>query len=318
MSVKKHFALFFVYCFAIITGLSLFLIFQSYNKNASEHQSNKITNNKVYASKLVLNCPRTINLENNTSVELTNGFIEVQPKEKLKDLVVEVVCESSLEGGITFKDNVISAFKSGNYKIKFMIDQSSTKLLTEYLIVNVVEILETNIKQVKCSLTIGEPANINDIFNINSTILHYEIKTDNNISLENGSLIPKIVGESNIIFICTSDYICRKYTFKINVKEKPNFNIVLVDVGSNATIENNEIFYNCEIGSFVFIQYEILNNSDEYVAQSIFITTDNEIISYSITEPLIKIQCLQKGKVTITINCLEDLNANRSIIINFI
>ena len=122
--MKKGFVLFFIYSAIIITSLCLFLVFykntelEQPTKPETEQTSPTPENpmkpetpdddnedSTLYATDLTLNCPRTIYMEQNSSIELLEGYISVLPAEKLNSVTYSISIDTGIENGLTFSNN---------------------------------------------------------------------------------------------------------------------------------------------------------------------------------------------------------------------
>jgi len=109
------------------------------------------------------------------------------------------------------------------------------------------------------------------------------------------------------------------YMANLTIKDVPLYTIVITDYSSSAIVDGDTIEYSCKIGKSLEIFYAIKNRNEEYVDQFVEISLDNpSVASYVLTEPKIKVTCLSKGCVNLTITCANDKESKLVLKISFI
>jgi len=257
-------------------------------------------------------------MANNSSIELLPGFLTVEPIEKLSEVAVLITVDTGSERGLSYKNNILAATSLGKYRVRFSALKSATKEISDTIIVNVVENFTSPITQIVKQLTVGDTLDINEVLQIDSLITNYTISTDSILTCNNLQIIANSVGEAQILISYDVNYIRRKQYFNFTIKQQPSYSIKLIDLSFNTEIIESSIIYNCNIVASFFIQYEIINYSEEYVSQDILIETNTEMLTYTVNEPLIKIKCLSKGSVSFKIICADNKEIYVNLTINFV
>ena len=324
--MKKNFTLYFIYCSLIIAGLSLFLVFYKNNNDVQieslkESISNGTTNieeNIVYAKKLSLNCARTIEMKPNSCVEIVGTYLTIEPANS--QVITTIATESGKHDGLKFENNKILSSGVGKYKITFSSPKSKSSFLTDTLIVNVKENITNLITQNIFSLTIGDTKDLLDIFQFDNAISNQLIQTDNKVTFSNNNtLTANAIGESSIKITYQIGMFRYSYLANIIIKEIPDYKIVITDVTSGAILIGDEIEFECEVGKSLHIMFAVLNRQEECVDQFVNIILDNnQVASFTLTEPVIIVKCLSKGSVNLRIACANDSKCNLTITINVI
>ena len=338
--MKKNFTLFFIYASIIIAGLCLFLIFHNKKEdtpptnNPQQEQPNNKDNentdnsgggtseedeedNVIYATKLTLNCARAIDIATNSSVEIIGSYLTLEPANA--NLTITITTESGKQNDLTFSNNVITTQSAGKYRIRFSALKSSTSELSDTLVVNVKENVTSLITTKLSVLTIEDNKNLIDIFNFDSSITNTEIQTDSKLTYLNSCFAATELGVSIIRILYDVGMFRFLYTASITIKDKPLYTIEITDVSSSAIVNANTIEYSCKIGKSLEIFYAVKNRDEEYVDQFVEISLDNSnVASYVLTEPKIKVTCLSKGSVNLTITCANDKESKLTVTINFI
>jgi len=339
--VKKHFTLFFVYVAVIIAGLSLFLIFHNQKEepstsgNSSQQEqgsnSNNDSNNNssggsdkdeevdntIYATKLTLNCARTIDIRTNSSVEIVGEYLTLIPANS--NLKITITAESGRQEDLTFINNVITSKGAGKYRIKFHSLKSKTNELSDTLVVNVKEVVPELVSLKISYLTIGKFVKLDDVFVFDEVVTSATILTDEKINYENKILYANQVGKSCVTIFYNVGMFKFSYSTFLHIKDIPQYVIFIDDVDIPYLMVDNVITVSCEVGSSFFIQYSIKNRDEKFVEQLVVIEIDNEIVAtYKLQPPLIKITCLSKGSVNLIITCEDDPESKLKLTINFV
>ena len=318
--MNKKVLIFSVYCVIIIVALILFLVFFP---NISAHSSNDSGDNIqidspisdqqedsiIYATDLILNCPRSITLTLGESVELLGEYIYVEPSDSYKHLSYTITGRyGSNAEGITFEDNIIKAIEKGNYYIKFSIPSSETESLSDGITISVVEDNNTTIIQTLSIVEIGNEYNINTIFTFN-TQANKSIQIDNpeQLILNEDTIIPQSAGEAKVVVSLIYEYIKYDYTFTLQVKDKPQ--------PADYKIQIYSIPQELETGKTYAIEYEVIDKNGVTAFQYIRVESSDsdkvEIMSYD--HPLIYVKCKEEGEVTIKITYLIDESITKEI-----
>ena len=342
--MKKNFTLFFIYAAVILAGLCLFLVF--HNKKGDETPPNNIqqeetednnstdndnnqddssdettedeeADNTIYATKLTLNCARTIDVSTNSNIEIVGAYLTLEPANA--NLNITITAESGNLNDLTFANNIITTKGKGKYRIKFSSPKSKTAELSDTLVVNVKENLTSLVSANLSVLTIGDTKNLTDVFDFDSAITNKIVQTDEKISYSNNILTANAIGESSITILYDVGMFRFKFTTTITIKDIPMYKIILTDMSSGAIINGNTIEYACEVGKTLHIVYSILNRDEEDVNQFVEIKLDNSTVAtYVLTEPKIKVTCLSKGSVNLTIVCANDRDSTLTLTIKFV
>lgn len=289
------------------------------NQNNAENESNKDEeiDNTIYATKLTLNCARTIDIATNSSVEIIGSYLTIEPSNAKVNITI--TAESGDVNELTFTNNIIAVKNKGKYRIKFSSPKSKTSELSDTLVVTVKENLTNLVNRKLSVLTIGDAINLNDIFNFDSAINNKIIQTDEKITYSSNIITANATGESCITILYDVGMFRFKFTTSITIKDIPLYKIVVTDVSSGAVVNGNTINYSCAVGKSLNIIYAVRNRDEEDVNQFVEIQLDDSsVASYTLTEPKIKVTCLSKGGVTLTIICANDINCKLTLIINFI
>ena len=287
--------------FAIVTiavvVISLVLIPKNDEPN-SANNDNTQNSNEVYATSFSVNVPNSIKIPVGSSINFLNGYINVSPSSVIDKLTIELT-PSDLENGITFENNKLIANKIGNYSLKFKIPKSKSNYFSKTISINVCEVKDNiHINSINNTMVKGDVKQIYDMFLINDEIT-YSVKTDNNVSFVNNTITACNVGESELTFTFVDEYLEYVYDFKINIKDQPEYVILLKNVSNNTitldTVEN-DVFH---------INYEIVDRNNEQAFQPlIVISNDEDLVAVEkiYDDVLIKIRALATGKTTIRIS----------------
>ncbi|MBR6778781.1 MAG: hypothetical protein IKM43_01340 [Clostridia bacterium] len=311
---------FFVYALVSIIVLAGALVLLNKDRiflhNDNQTQTGQLSDNQteVYATKLLLNCPREITITKNNQVELLSGFLTVEPESLKNDVSIEITRKGSGDANsLTFLNNKLLASDTGFYYVKFSLPKSQTLYLTETLVVNVVN---TNdfISINKTTFIQNETITFYELFNISDTSDNKNVTINNdNLIFNNNIFTASKVGNSQIFIELLYNYLKYNFNFYILINPLPDYEIIIIN-------------YNTDIINFEFvkdkkykIQYQIKNNKLENVSQSITVQIeDNSILEISNSdENFITIKCKKQGQTTIKIICDVDITVFKELTIIF-
>lgn len=252
--MKKTKLLYPIYSLLIIVSLALFLVFNA------KGQDETVGNETVYASEIMLNCPRSINVPLNSTFQFESNFLTVTPAEAKVNLKCEISAKTGSDiQGLTLNGNTFYADKEGIYNLKFSLPNSENKSIYENVVVNVVDenVISLNIETLK----VDEEQNILDVFNV-ETDAEIQVEVDDSmIEYSNNTFTPISNGSTTIKVYATKNYITLAAQYEINILPADFYNIRIQNI-----VLNN---------LFCTIEYEILNNSETNVYQDITIEIDN-------------------------------------------
>lgn len=254
----------------------------------------------IYAESITLLCPREITMVNNGKVVLNSGYLRILPKE-IVDFEIEIEPKSEEDiNGLVFNNNVITAYKTGVYTITFSVKKSATKYLKDYLTVKVVsEFEDDKILQIKNTLLLNNPEPIENVFTIDN-IYTVSILNNDELKLITNILTPLELGEFDVAFALSKDYVSYIYNFPFIIKEEPRITIELyyedaiINSGQNIQLSIGE--------TFAFF-YEVKDKNFEIAEQEIDIKIigDGVLKVLSSASPMIILKCLGYGSVTFEI-----------------
>ncbi len=263
----------------------------------------------VYATSLVLNCPRSITINLGESVILLNGYISIKPEESSIFLKYEITNKyGSEDGGISFLNNIITANKIGKYSIDFTIPKSKNQHLKDSIQVSVEENENSNIIQLVDSLEIGSDYKLDDVFQINTNAdMRIEVLDTNCLIYEDETFIPLSKGNAKILIQLKYDYILYNYSFSLTIRLKPEYTIeIYSDNSDELKLFQGEIFP---------LMYNIIDKNGITAYQKISVVSSNSAIVevLSTDHPLIYLNCKSRGEIILTITCLLDDQVRKEI-----
>lgn len=281
-------------------------------ENNTTQDDNITKDEPIYATKLTINCARSITIQKNNKVELLSGYIKVEPSEAFSNLTYSILdANGKNTNKLKFSNNILEADSIGKYSIEYKIAKSEKSTLTDRIIINVKAEDENFVTLNKTNLTKNTMYKVSDVFSLPSHADNIEINS-NLIKMNNNQLIAKDIGTDLVRITYVSNYVKYYYSFNLKVWPKSEFSIELTNVNGFTV---NKV---ANIGDVFIIGYQINYGEQEHINQSILVETDNSIVYYEITEPVIKVKCLKKGSAKLKIICGEDTSVYLELLINFI
>lgn len=308
--MKKK-ALYWLYACIVVVVLALCLVIPKLIKN-NEEDLNKGTQTKEYATSFSLNLPDTINIFIGTKINLKAGYVNVTPANMVEKLNVEVKAkENSSLSGMLFENNQITANDVGKYSLVFKMPKSASTNFSKTISVNVLEEKENShvYKEIN-SIEVTKSLEINKVFTIKENVV-FSIMTDNKVSIEEGIIKANSVGQSEIQFVFTEQFVQYIYDFELTIKELPRYQIILKNLSENKieiNINEDDVFQ---------LQYQIIDAGSEDISQDVIVEVENKSIVTSEfgIDQFIKIIAHSKGETIITISYVLDVNINLEIIV---
>ena len=308
----------------MIGGLVLFLIFspqltkddelKNKNNNSVEQPKDPETNTpdngneennedtqekeETFATKIKLNCDDDILISVGTSVELTSGFITVEPNIYLKDVTTSITVDSGATKGINFSNNIITANDIGRYTIKFSVPKTNNTFINDSLYIRVVSKEEDNkVKLVSNNFTIDTTIPLSEMLEINSIYSNYTLESNEYYTYSNNQITFNKEGNSNILLSINTNFLIYKYCFGFLVKPKVESTIIVEG-------ENNGILQiEKDINEYFEISYFVKYGSGENIREnvSVQLEDDNVIQVIDIVYPIITFKVLEKSSVKLTL-----------------
>lgn len=291
-----------IFSVIVIVALAITLIFVPKDKEDLDNNETEIVNQEVYAESFTLNLPATIKILKGTYVTLSSGYYSVVPSELSNKLLTEVeVKNGGVNDGIVFEENKITANNVGSYSIKFKMQKSKSGYFTKSVNIVVFEnVQESHVYSNDVQLRVDESKNISDLFTITNEE-DCNITTGQNVVLNDNVLTAKNVGDCDVYFKFTQDYLTYNYKFTLGVLPKPVYSIELVDIANNTI--------NLNVGSSSHIQFEVKDIFNESVSQLVKAWSSDEdivIIEQPYDDALIKIRALKSGNAQVILFLKED------------
>lgn len=260
---KKVF--FFLYCVLMIGGLVLFLIFSPkfIDDNTLKDNKTPTENNQSYATKIKLNCEDDIVLAVGSSVELKQGYISVEPSNKLKDVKITLTKKSGADNGVNFANDTITATNEGKYLLTFSVLKSSSTEIFDTLTISVVAKEDDNkVKLLNNNFTANTTVNLNEMFAIDAGYEIDSIQNNEHLTCANNQITFNNVGNTNLKLNLNTNYLTYKYNFDVLIKPQITSGIVITgEINGILEIE-------AEVGEYFEISYYLRNESGEYVVQN--------------------------------------------------
>ena len=308
--MKKK-ALYWLYASIVVIVLALCLVVPKLIQSNQDNFNNG-NENEEYATSFSLNLPDTINIFVGTKINLKSGYVNVTPSNMIEKLSVEIKAkENSSLSGITLVNNQITANEVGKYSLVFQMPKSASTNYSKTISVNVYEEKEnSHVYKAINSIEVSKSLEINKVFTIKENA-SFKIITDNKVSVEEGIIKAKSVGQSKIQFVFTENFIEYIYNFELTVKELPRYQIVLKNVEDNIIeidIEEDDVFQ---------LQYQIIDAGSEDISQDVIVEVENKSIvttEFGIDQ-FIKIIATSKGETTIKIIYNLDETVNVEILV---
>lgn len=309
--MKKK-ALYWIYASFVVVVLALCLVVPKLIKNNKEDDFKKGTETEEYATSFSLNLPDTINIFIGTKINLKAGYVNVTPANMVEKLNVEVKAkENSSLSGMLFENNQITANDVGKYSLVFKMPKSASTNFSKTISVNVLEEKENShvYKEIN-SIEVTKSLEINKVFTIKENVV-FSIMTDNKVSIEEGIIKANSVGQSEIQFVFTEQFVQYIYDFELTIKELPRYQIILKNLSENKieiNINEDDVFQ---------LQYQIIDAGSEDILQDVIVEVENKSIVTSEfgIDQFIKIIAHSKGETIITISYVLDVNINLEIIV---
>lgn len=309
--MKKK-ALYWIYASFVVVVLALCLVVPKLIKNNKEDDFKKGTETEEYATSFSLNLPDTINIFIGTKINLKAGYVNVTPADMVEKLNVEVKAkENSSLSGMLFENNQITANDVGKYSLVFKMPKSASTNFSKTISVNVLEEKENShvYKEIN-SIEVTKSLEINKVFTIKENVV-FSIMTDNKVSIEEGIIKANSVGQSEIQFVFTEQFVQYIYDFELTIKELPRYQIILKNLSENKieiNINEDDVFQ---------LQYQIIDAGSEDILQDVIVEVENKSIVTSEfgIDQFIKIIAHSKGETIITISYVLDVNINLEIIV---
>lgn len=298
MKKRIGFGIFCVLIFAaLVAGLILFNRLKDDESPSNEPLPKE--DDIIYATNVFLNCPREITIQVGTKVELLEGFLTIQPNNITVDLEIEISSKVNNEDGITFENNTIFATDTGFYYIKFTVPKSNTQNIYDTLVVHAIEHTQ-EITQIKTEVYENDTFNLNEIFNISSSLTIQDLTTSNNMSYEDNKLKFNAIGDGEVNITLSLDYVLYNYSFNITINKLPDPPKYVINIPNYETCEIEFSFISNKIYSIV---YEITDGVEKQVNQSVTILiSDTSVANFvSADECFIKFRCKREGTFTLTI-----------------
>ena len=282
-------------------------------ENNTTQDDNITKDEPIYATKLTINCARSITIQKNNKVELLSGYIKVEPSEAFSNLTYSILDENENPSTkLKFKNNVIESSETGKYIIKFSVPKNENAYLTDNILIIVTAENNSNfISLNKTNLIHNETYMLDDIFILPSYATDVCIKSDN-LNFNNLTIKPFKTGEVEVEVTYSYQYVKYFNTFTLKVWPKTEYSINIINVQGNTI---NKV---CNVGDVLVLNYEIKYGEKEHINQKITVETNESVINYEITAPLIKIKCVKKGSTRFKIICGEDTSVYLELLINFI
>ncbi len=285
-----------IFSIVIIVGLAVALVLVP---KSDEPDSKHEGNSETYASYFYVEVPNTIEIPVGMCVNFLEGYIAVTPSNMINKLNIEI----STSTGIEFLDNKLMATAVGDYTIKFKMPKSESTFFSKTISVKVKSMEESPIKLIKESIVRGETIHVNDVFNIAGGV-QYSVVTNENFSIVDGALRANNTGDGKVLFSVIESKLQYVYAFDINIKEPPEYKILLNNV------LNNRI--NLDLVDDTFhINFAVQDQNNEYVKQTISVVSSDEnvvLIESVADDALIKIRAVAIGNAKITISIASNLN----------
>ncbi|MBR2969732.1 MAG: hypothetical protein IKC49_01610 [Clostridia bacterium] len=272
----------------------------------------------VYATNLVINYTGDLYLLVGQSVTLLDGFISVEPSE-MRELVTFSIRSryNSDPSNVEFDGVNLTANKTGQYNLVFKVPNTDTINIEAKIVLNVLDEIDSTIKQKKRSLEIGS-APLTEYFDINS---HGDIRYECSEHLEifNGNIIASTAGRANINIFIANNNIETKYSFEILIKDKPKYYIEIVSSVAGEILDPSleVIELSCNVGMYAF-GFSVYDINNQKVEQDVSITIDDESLAnlFMITDGLVFLDCKETGRVEIRLTFNLDTSVYRTIYLN--
>lgn len=264
------------------------------NEDVSSSPTPNPSEEITYAKSLTLNCPSTIYCGVDGEIRLLNGFIEVNPTEKLSELNITVTNELGFPTtNLSFENNTIKPKEIGTYYIVFAIPKSETEDIVKKIKI-IVNIEDEQFKQIKNTVTIGQNNDISDLFEI-ETAGAVTTFTSNDFSINSNTITANDIKNSNLTAKIEYNYYAKYYTFYFTVKDKPEFTIIITS--------HSEDTITAYKGESIEVFYAIYDKEEKEVSQKVKATIDNTSVAVKSFElaPMIIIDCLKVGECVLTL-----------------
>ena len=307
--------LFGIFCFLIFSALVAGLIF--FNKfNNDENQKGEPLpkeDGRIYATNVFLNCPRELTITVGSEVKLADGFLTIEPANTTEKLEIEISSKVGNDDGISFGNNTILAKNTGYYYIKFSVPESDKYDAYDTLVVHAVE-TNQGIEQIKNSAFEQETCNINELFNINPIYSVSSVQTSSSIEFSNNEFKLNSVGSANINITLTLGLVNYNYEFIFTINKLPDPPKYQINISN---YETNNIELDFVFNKIYTIAYEITNEDEKDVPQSVDASVSDESIATLIPfgDMFIRFRCKEKGTFTLTIVCGADTTVFKTLTI---
>lgn len=271
-----------------------------------DKEETKPETNIIYATKLEIKGAKTITIQVGCFVELETGYMLIEPANTTCKMITTISpLYTSVEDGIDFENNKITANKIGHYRIDFKILKAENKYIETSLRIDVVDDkFSTN----KSTFTVGETFPISDFITINDNYENLQLKTNNYVSLNDNNLTAISAGDTVLTVSYSKEFIKYFYDFNIKVKNIPEYYIVIDGLSNNCKTVNLS-------DEYAMISFKVYDKYNQHALQSIdvFIENDSVAEKVHVTYPLIKFKLMQAGETKIQIS----LNADAEIFMFF-
>ena len=299
---------------------------QTDTQNEQNSTSDDSKETTTYATSFRINADKTIVMRLGEKVNLLDGFISIEPANKLDELETQVSGRYNYASdGISVENFSINANALGEYNVDFLLKKNATKYFDDNRIIVKVQNVEQLVVCDVNNLVRANSYSLNNIFQFNADSFDVDFTFDSSfqVDLDLGLVMPQEAGNFDITVALTKNFVQYKYSFHFVVEMEPEYSIEIYNYPAKLTsrVENNGKDYcyvDYEEDLVLKFMYRVVDsNHNEGVSQLISCVSQNSgVVSVdSANELYFKLQIKNIGQAEINVKLIEDENITKTLVI---